>query len=112
MVLRYKLAISAFNFLCAGFGVQPQCGIRLLQRWATLPGLLHQISAALNVSLVNAPVIGDSLRDLEAAQSAGAQPILVRTGNGRKTESNLPSGLATIDVYDDLATAATALLSE
>jgi D-glycero-D-manno-heptose 1,7-bisphosphate phosphatase len=77
-----------------------------------LPGLLHQISATLNVSLVNAPVIGDSLRDLKAAQSAGAQPILVRTGNGRKTEGNLPAELATIDVYDDLATAASALLSE
>ena len=77
-----------------------------------LPGLLHQISTTLNISLVNAPVIGDSLRDLKAAQSAGAQPILVRTGNGRKTECNLPAGLATIDVYDDLATAASALLSE
>ena len=77
-----------------------------------LPGLLHQISAALNVSLVNAPVIGDSLRDLEAAQSAGAQPVLVRTGNGRKTEIDLPARLASIDVYDDLATAVSALLSE
>jgi D-glycero-D-manno-heptose 1,7-bisphosphate phosphatase len=77
-----------------------------------LPGLLHQISAALNVSLVNAPVIGDSLRDLEAAQSAGAQPVLVRTGNGKKTEVALPAGFASIDVYDDLATAVTALLSE
>jgi len=77
-----------------------------------LPGLLHQISATLNISLANAPVIGDSLRDLEAAQSVGARPILVRTGNGRKTEDRLPAGLSTIDVYDNLAAAVTALLAE
>ena len=77
-----------------------------------LPGLLHQISATLNVSLANAPVIGDSLRDLEAAQSAGARPILVRTGNGRKTEDSLPAALSTIEVYDRLGTAVTALLAE
>ena len=77
-----------------------------------LPGLLHQIGTTLNISLVNAPVIGDSLRDLEAAQAAGARPILVRTGNGSQTEDNLPAGLSTVDVYDNLATAATALLSE
>jgi len=77
-----------------------------------LPGLLQQISTTLNVSLANAPVIGDSLRDLEAAQSVGARPILVRTGNGRKTEGNLPAALSTIDVYDDLGAAVTALLAE
>ena len=30
-------------------------------------------------------MIGDSLRDLQAAQAAGCQSILVRTGNGEKT---------------------------
>jgi len=76
------------------------------------PGLLHQIGAHLDVSLSDVPVIGDSLRDLEAAQSVGARPILVRTGNGRKTEDSLPTGLSTIEVYDNLTTAASALLSE
>jgi D-glycero-D-manno-heptose 1,7-bisphosphate phosphatase len=74
--------------------------------------LLHQIGTHLDISLSDVPVIGDSLRDLEAAQSVGARPILVRTGNGRKTEESLPAGLSTIEVYDNLAGAAFALLSE
>jgi D-glycero-D-manno-heptose 1,7-bisphosphate phosphatase len=76
------------------------------------PGLLHQIGTHLDISLSDVPVIGDSLRDLEAAQSVSARPILVRTGNGRKTEDGLPAGLSTIEVYDNLAAAAFALLSE
>ena len=39
-------------------------------------------------------MVGDALRDLEAAAAAGAQPVLVLTGNGAKTrdEGNLPRG--------------------
>jgi len=33
------------------------------------------------------PSVGDSLRDLQAAAAAGAQPILVLTGKGAKTKS-------------------------
>lgn len=74
------------------------------------PGLLHQVAAHFDLALDDVPVIGDSLRDLQAAVAAGAQPILVRSGNGRMTEQELPAELADIDVYDDLAAAATALL--
>jgi D-glycero-D-manno-heptose 1,7-bisphosphate phosphatase len=31
------------------------------------------------------PAVGDSLRDLQAAQDVGALPILVKTGKGRLT---------------------------
>lgn len=77
-----------------------------------LPGLLQQIGDEFKVSLADAPVIGDSLRDLQAARSVHARPILVRTGNGRKTEDSLPDELSTIEVYDDLGAAVTALLGE
>jgi len=76
------------------------------------PGLLHQIGEQLSVSLVDVPVIGDSLRDLQAARSACARPILVRTGNGRKTDDRLPEDLSTIEVYDDLGAAVSALLAD
>jgi len=76
------------------------------------PGLLRRLGRHYDTSLDGVPVIGDSLRDLQAAASAGARPILVRSGNGRKTEAALPAGLATTEVYDDLAAAATALLGE
>jgi len=76
------------------------------------PGLLHQIGAQFGVSMAGIPIIGDSLRDLQAARSAEARPILVRTGNGRKTEECLPEDLSMIEVYDDLGAAVAALLAE
>ncbi len=66
------------------------------------PGLLHQIARRWRISLEGVPVVGDSLRDLQAARAVGARPVLVRTGKGRRT---LEQGLGGIDaaVYDDLA---------
>jgi D-glycero-D-manno-heptose 1,7-bisphosphate phosphatase len=61
--------------------------------------------------LTNVPVVGDSLRDLEAAQQVGASPILVRTGKGERTVAK-GKGLEGIPVYDDLAAAVDALLQE
>jgi D-glycero-D-manno-heptose 1,7-bisphosphate phosphatase len=48
------------------------------------------------------PVVGDSLRDLEAAIAVGAHPVLVRTGKGERTlaKGGLPDDL---EIYDDLA---------
>ena len=74
------------------------------------PGLLLRLARHYGTSLAGVPVIGDSLRDLEAAASAGAQPVLVRTGNGGKTERKLPSGLRGVPVYDDLAAVAKELI--
>ncbi len=77
------------------------------------PGLFHQIGNRLNISLRGVPAIGDSLRDLVAAHEAGATPILVRSGKGRKTEQALgnESGFDTIPVFDDLSEAVDALLT-
>jgi D-glycero-D-manno-heptose 1,7-bisphosphate phosphatase len=54
-------------------------------------------------------VIGDSRRDLQAAEAIGARAILVRTGNGRQTERELDSG-SMVEVFDDLAAAAESLI--
>jgi D-glycero-D-manno-heptose 1,7-bisphosphate phosphatase len=74
------------------------------------PGLLEQLSAYFETSLAGVPVIGDALRDLEAAAAVGARPILVRSGKGTKTEAALPERFANIPIYDDLAAAARALI--
>ena len=74
------------------------------------PGLLLRLARHYGTELAGTPAIGDSLRDLEAAQAAGATPILVRTGNGRKTEASLSGPLRDIEVFDDLAGAARALV--
>lgn len=76
------------------------------------PGLLLRLARHYRSDLAGIPVIGDSLRDLQAAASAGARPILVRTGNGRATERALDGELAATEVFDDLAAAASALLRE
>lgn len=66
------------------------------------PGLYEEIAQRLGTDLVDVPAVGDSLRDLQAAQSVGAQPILVRTGKGERTLTK-GEGLADIPVYADLA---------
>lgn len=43
-------------------------------------GLLQQIAERYGVSLQGVPCVGDSLRDLQAAVAAGAEPHLVCTG--------------------------------
>ena len=67
-------------------------------------GMYKEIAARMNVDLAGVPAIGDSLRDLQAAVTVGAQPILVLTGKGRKTQDDpaLPPGTP---VFPDLAAA-------
>ena len=56
------------------------------------------------------PVIGDGLRDLQAAEAVGSQPMLVLTGKGEKTlrEGNFPANTV---IFPDLAFAVSALLA-
>ena len=75
-------------------------------------GLLRRLGCHYKTSLEGVPVIGDSLRDLQAASRAGARPILVRSGNGGKPEASLPEELSATEIYDDLAAAAAVLLRE
>jgi D-glycero-D-manno-heptose 1,7-bisphosphate phosphatase len=74
------------------------------------PGLLKSLTGRLSVPTHAVAVIGDSLRDLLAAEEVGARPILVRTGNGCETANALPPSLASVAVYDDLRAAADGLL--
>jgi len=75
------------------------------------PGMYLEIARCLETSLQGVPVVGDSLRDLQAAQAVGARPILVRTGKGERTLEK-GEGIDGIPVYDDLAAAVDALLKE
>ena len=72
------------------------------------PGMLLEIAARFNLALAGVPVIGDSLRDLQAASAAGARPVLVLTGKGEQTRKagGLPQGT---EIHQDLAAAAMAL---
>lgn len=75
------------------------------------PGLLQSIGMRLRLPLRNVPFVGDSRRDIEAARSAGARPVLVRTGNGSELLASAGEELAGVEVHDDLAAFADALLA-
>jgi D-glycero-D-manno-heptose 1,7-bisphosphate phosphatase len=66
------------------------------------PGMLLEVARRFNVSLKDVYMVGDALRDVQAAAAAGARPVLVLTGKGKKTEAedDLPPGT---QVFADLA---------
>ncbi len=77
------------------------------------PGLLERIKQDFRLpNLHRVPVVGDSLRDLEAGIALGCDPILVRTGKGRNAEDKLAAfpELAQTRVFDSLTDYANRLL--
>ena len=75
-----------------------------------MPGLLTEFAAEKNRSLSDIYFVGDKLADMQAAVSAGAKPILVKTGKGEKTLNNNP-GL-NYPVFENLYDAAEFIISE
>jgi len=66
-------------------------------------GMMEEIAARYNLTnLDGVPSVGDSLRDLQASVALGAQPYLVLTGKGMKTQTagGLPEGTK---IFADLA---------
>ena len=79
------------------------------------PGLLLQAAEHFACGFDHMIMIGDSLRDLQAAAAVGARKLLVKTGNGAKTLAVLEDAAPEAQpdgVYTDLAAAADALLAE
>ena len=74
------------------------------------PAMLVEIGKRFSAELTGMPCIGDSLRDLMAADAVGAQPMLVLTGKGEKTlrDGNFPKNTV---IFPDLAFAVSALLA-
>jgi D-glycero-D-manno-heptose 1,7-bisphosphate phosphatase len=76
-----------------------------------LPGLFEEIAERLKINLRGVYAVGDSERDILAAESAGARPVLVRTGKGERTLKKMARRLDRIPVFADLAAFADALLA-
>ena len=83
-------------------------------------GLYNELTDRLSINLVESYSVGDSLRDLIAAKSAGVTPVLVKSGNGRKTLKEIKKNRKSDDeqqsfdniiVYGNLAKFVDALLS-
>ena len=81
-----------------------------------LPGLFEQIGERFGVSLKDVPVVGDSLRDLQAGLAAGCRPHLVRTGKGAQMDTAKIDALCALvpgtRVHADLAAFAEFLIGE
>ena len=81
-----------------------------------LPGLFEQIGERFAVSLRDVPVVGDSLRDLQAGAAVGCKPHLVRTGkSARLSATALESLCAQVPgtvVHTDLAAFAEYIIRE
>lgn len=73
------------------------------------PGLIHELLTRYQAQAADTWVVGDAVRDLEAATRAGAKPILVLTGKGVQTQQQLQKPI--LPIYPDLAGVTTALLA-
>ena len=73
-------------------------------------GMLLAIAERFHVDLKDVPFVGDSLKDLQAADEVGGLPILVLTGKGQRTreEGGLPKRT---QVFESLAEAARHLIT-
>ncbi len=93
----HKAVIKAGGYIDAVFfcphGPDENCNCRKPK-----PGLLVDISQRLRVPLKEVYFVGDRLSDVEAAKSAGAMPVLVRSG--KELPERLPHR---VPVFDNLA---------
>ena len=72
-----------------------------------LPGLFEMIAERYGVELADVPLVGDTLRDLEAGAAVGCQPHLVRTGKGARLDEEqleaIVEKVPSAQVHADLA---------
>ncbi|MFG7076059.1 D-glycero-beta-D-manno-heptose 1,7-bisphosphate 7-phosphatase [Burkholderia pseudomallei] len=75
------------------------------------PGMMKLIAERFEIDPADTPVVGDSLRDLQAGEALSFRPHLVLTGKGKKAlaAGGLPEGTR---VHDDLRAFALDFLSE
>jgi D-glycero-D-manno-heptose 1,7-bisphosphate phosphatase len=73
------------------------------------PGLLYQAIEASGIEARQTMFVGDAQRDIDAARAAGVEPVLLRTGKGRKTEAALS---VPTQIYDDLPALVRSLLAD
>jgi D-glycero-D-manno-heptose 1,7-bisphosphate phosphatase len=76
------------------------------------PGMLREALERFGAEAPAPPMIGDALRDLQAAHKAGCKRVLVRTGQGAATQAaGIPPELLPVAVHADLAAAVDAYLA-
>jgi D-glycero-D-manno-heptose 1,7-bisphosphate phosphatase len=98
--------IAAIEF--CPHGPQDHCQCR-----KPLAGMIESIEQHMGCSAHQVPLVGDSLRDLEAGLLRQCQPVLVKTGKGEKTLTTIMNDKqwAKLPVYDNLHAVVDALLT-
>ncbi len=110
---RLHLALAAAGAYLDALLVAPDAPEAATERRKPGPGMLREALAAFDAVPEDSPMIGDALRDLEAAAAASCPRVLVRTGKGARTEAEgLPEGVRPVAVRDDLWDAVDYLLAE
>jgi D-glycero-D-manno-heptose 1,7-bisphosphate phosphatase len=104
MVLANEAGAKIDHIAYCPHGPDDKCDCR-----KPLPGLIHQIEAALNINAKGCYMVGDSLRDLQAGNAAGLIPALVLTGKGERTLAK-NSGLENASIHADLNAFVVALI--
>lgn len=106
---RLQQAVAALGGQIEGIAFAPEHPRAATGMRKPNPGMLQDLARRLQISLDGVPFVGDTVADFQAARAAGARPILVRTGKGRRTETGPEA--AGVPVYDDLARFASELLA-
>lgn len=80
------------------------------------PGMFRDVADRLKIEMSGVPAVGDSMRDLVAAEVSGALPVLVRTGKGKLTKKLLkkpdsPLSIDNVVSFKNLAEFTDALLA-
>ena len=75
------------------------------------PGMIDKAASDLGLDPARSFVVGDTWLDIGLARAVGARGILVRTGAGAAWEARTPNDLAADAVVDNLAAAASWIIS-
>jgi D-glycero-D-manno-heptose 1,7-bisphosphate phosphatase len=76
------------------------------------PGLIRRALHDSGIAAANTVVVGDDVRDVEAARAAGVAAVLVRTGKGLRAAAELHERGDMLPVFADLAQIAEGILHE
>jgi D-glycero-D-manno-heptose 1,7-bisphosphate phosphatase len=76
------------------------------------PGLIQSAVLDSGIAAAHTVVVGDDVRDVQAARAAGVTAVLVRTGKGLRAAAELHERGDMLPVFADLAQIAEGLLHE
>lgn len=75
------------------------------------PGMLLNALSDFNINPTDACFVGDSFKDVQAAQAVNCKAVLVKTGNGENTIKHNQNNLTDVEVHQDLYSFVKKLLS-